>query len=98
MSEEVVAIDSIIELLEQLLEKSGGTDTGRIEEYLDKIEADTGKIEERTATIVQTLDHPALTTPFEDYTVSETLLLFLLLSVFINACDRMLKGAFSWLQ
>lgn len=46
----------------------------------------------------QTADHPALTTPFEDYTVTEGLLLLLLLSVFVAACMKMLKGGFAWLR
>ena len=65
---------------------------------LGKIEKHTGAIENYTETMAQTLDHPALTTPFEDYTVTEALLLLLLLSVFISACARMLRGGFSWLR
>ena len=65
---------------------------------LGEIEKHTGAIEGYTETMAQTLDHPALTTPFEDYTVTEALLLFLLLSVFISACARMLRGGFSWLR
>ncbi len=49
-------------------------------------------------TIQQTIDHPALTTPFEDYTVTEALLLLLFLAAFIAACLKMLKGGFSWLR
>lgn len=98
MIEEAVATDIIIDLLEQLLEKTGGTDTSRIEEYLDGIETDTGKIEEHTGAVVQILDHPALTTPFEEYTVTEALLLLLLVYLFITSCFRMLRGGFSWLR
>lgn len=43
-------------------------------------------------------ERPLLTTPFEDYTVTEGLLLLLLLSVFVSACARMLKGGFAWLR
>lgn len=105
MSEDAIVIEAIRELLEQLLDKTGETDTSKIEEYLDGIETDTGKIEEHTKeiekdvkTVTQTLDHPALTTPFEDYTVTEALLLLLLLSVFVSACARMLRGGLSWLR
>lgn len=49
-------------------------------------------------TIQQTLDHPALTTSFRDYTVTEGLLLFILLAAFAAACVRILKGGFSWLR
>lgn len=43
-------------------------------------------------------ERPLLTTPFEDYTVTEGLLLLLLLSVFVSACARVLKGGFAWLR
>lgn len=49
-------------------------------------------------TIQQTLDHPALTTSFQDYTVTEGLLLLILLAAFAAACVRILKGGFSWLR
>ena len=44
------------------------------------------------------MDHPVLTTPFEDYTVIEGLLLLLFLSVFVMACVKLLKGGFAWLR
>lgn len=43
-------------------------------------------------------DHPMMETPFEDYTVTEGLLLLLLLSVFVSACAKLLKGGFAWLR
>lgn len=46
---------------------------------------------------LQTSPHPLLTTPFEDYTVCEGLLLLLLLSLVISFCLKMLRRAFSWL-
>jgi len=49
-------------------------------------------------TIQGTAEHPMLTTPFEDYTVTEGLLLLLFLSVVVAACVKMLKGGFSWLR
>lgn len=49
-------------------------------------------------TIQQTLDHPALTTSFQDYTVTEGLLLLILLAAFAAACVRILKGGFQWLR
>lgn len=42
--------------------------------------------------------HPAMTTPFTDYTVTEALLLFCLLFAFAAACVRILKGGFPWLR
>lgn len=49
-------------------------------------------------TVQQTLDHPALTTSFQDYTVTEGLLLLILLAAFAAACIRILKGGFQWLR
>lgn len=48
--------------------------------------------------IQEVMDHPLMTTSFRDYTVTEGLLLLLLLSAFIAACARILKGGFSWLR
>ena len=56
------------------------------------------KVLKRLETIQGTVDHPALTTPFEDYTVTEALLLLLFLAAFIAACVKMLKGGFAWLR
>ena len=42
--------------------------------------------------------HPALTTDFADYTVSECLLLLLFLSVFCSCLVRLVKGGLSWLN
>ena len=65
---------------------------------LGKIEDHTLAIEGYTETMAQTLDHPALTTSFADYTVTEALLLLLLLFAFMSVCVRMLRGGFSWLR
>lgn len=69
-------------------------------------EIDTGPMEIKgmdklltyAETIQQTLDHPALTTSFQDYTVTEGLLLLILLAAFAAACVRILKGGFQWLR
>lgn len=69
-------------------------------------EVDTGPMEIKgmdklltyAETIQQTLDHPALTTSFQDYTVTEGLLLLILLAAFAAACIKILKGGFSWLN
>jgi len=69
-------------------------------------EVDTGPMEikgmdkllEYAETIQLTLDHPALTTSFQDYTVTEGLLLLILLAAFAAACIKILKGGFSWLN
>lgn len=65
---------------------------------LGKIEAHTKEIQKEVTVVAQAVDHPALTTSFAEYTVTEALLLFLLLSAFIAACVRMLRGGLSWLR
>lgn len=80
-------------------------DTGLL--LLDLLDALTGEegmtsdvdgIQEAVESIQQALDHPLMTTSFQDYNVTEGLLLLLLLSAFIAACAKMLKGGFSWLR
>lgn len=90
------AVDPATAILEHLLDMI--LDLGKIERHLDEIEKDTDEIQLDVMTIAQTLDHPALTTSFADYTVTEALLLFLLLAAFVSACARMLKGGLSWLR
>lgn len=67
---------------------------------LDLIDAITGEdgMTSDVDGIQQALDHPLMTTSFQDYTVTEGLLLLLLLSVFVAACARMLKEGFAWLR
>ena len=70
------------------------------------MEVDTGPMEiagmdkllTYAESIQHTLNHPALTTSFQDYTVTEGLLLLILLAAFAAACVRILKGGFSWLR
>lgn len=52
----------------------------------------------RLETLQGVADHPMMETPFEDYTVTEGLLLLLLLSVFLSVCAKLLKGGFVWLR
>lgn len=54
----------------------------------------------QTAETIETTavpDHPFLTTDFSDYSVSEGLLLLLLLFAVISFCVKLLKGGFYWL-
>ena len=46
---------------------------------------------------VTELERPFMTTSFEDYTVTEGLLLLLIIMVFLKWCSKMLKEGFSWL-
>ena len=59
--------------------------------------SDVDGIQEAVEGIQQALDHPLMTTSFQDYTVTEGLLL-LLLSMFMAACAKMLKEGFTWLR
>jgi len=69
-------------------------------------EVDTGPLEikgmdkllKHAEVIQQTLDHPLMTTSFQDYTVTEGLLLLILLAAFAAACVKILKGGFQWLR
>lgn len=67
---------------------------------VDLLEALTGEegMSSDMDSVQQVLDHPAMTTSFQDYTVTEGLLLLLLLGAFAVACARMLKEGFSWLR
>ena len=60
--------------------------------------SDVDSIQQAVDVVRQTVDHPLMTTSFQDYTVTEGLLLLLLLSAFVAACARMLKEGFSWLR
>lgn len=82
----VVLVESVIEHLLDMI-----VDLGKIEKHLDEVEKDM-------VTVVQAVDHPALTTSFEDYTVTEALLLLLLLFAFLSACARVLRGGLKWLR
>ena len=45
-----------------------------------------------------TMVHPMMTTPFEEYSVTEGLLLLCFLLAFVKMCAGMLRGALSWLR
>lgn len=63
------------------------------------VKAELIQISDQVAAIQLSMDDkPLLTTPFEDYTVAEGLLLFLLLAAFVAACAKMLKEGLSWLR
>lgn len=50
-----------------------------------------------TMEVIEDTSRPFLTTSFEDYTVTEGLLLMILLLAFLMFCIKVLKGGFSWL-
>ena len=92
--------DPLMLVLDQVIGKliDVGIDLGNIEAHTRKIEKHTDMIQEQIAVVAQAVNHPALTTSFADYTVTEALLLFLLLAAFLSACARMLRGGLSWLR
>lgn len=45
----------------------------------------------------QEVYHPLMTTPFEEYTVTEGLLLLILLLAFLAGMVKVLRGGLSWL-
>ena len=109
----VVSVDELIDRLvqgsqdEETSEEPPPEETEPLPEEGDLFtEADTGPMEIKgmdklltyAETVQQTLDHPALTTSFQDYTVTEGLLLLILLAAFAAACIRILKGGFQWLR
>lgn len=110
----VVSMDELIDRLvqgsqdEETFEEPPPEETEPLPEEGDLFtEVDTGPMEIKgmdklltyAETIQQTLNHPALTTSFqEDYTVTEGLLLLILLAAFTAACIKILKGGFQWLR
>lgn len=85
-SSEAVTGESLPEALREPVPAAASDDTAMesVLEHLEKIQT-------------QISPHPMLTTPFEDYTVCEGLLLLLLLFVVVSFCVKMLRRAFSWL-
>lgn len=62
----------------------------------DTSEINTGPYEV-VAEVVELPERPFFTTPFEEYTVTEGLLLLLVVAFVIRWIIGMLKGGFSWL-
>ena len=104
-------IDRLVQSGQEEAEESPPADADELPEEGDQTgdistEVDPGPMEIKgmdklltyAETVQQTLDHPALTTSFQDYTVTEGLLLLILLAAFAAACIRILKGGFSWLR
>lgn len=107
---EVVSVDELVDRLTQ--ETETGTeetapeeDPAAAEEELPSEPVDIGPMEiagmDQVLRHLETLDttmvHPALDTPFEEYTVTEGLLLLLLVLIVVSWCVKMIKGGFSWL-
>lgn len=52
----------------------------------------------RIESSVHVLDHDFLSTAFEEYTVTEGLLLLIFLALLVGFVLKIVKGAFSWLR
>lgn len=65
---------------------------------LSDIKRELVQVSDQLADIQLHQTRPVLTTSFEDYTVSEGLLLLLLLAAFAAACAKILRGGLSWLK
>ena len=102
---EVISVDDLIDRLTAVsdtMEDAAATESPEPEEPEEPappvevagMEAVTTQLTELQETLT---DHPMLTTPFDDYTVTEGLLLILVLLVFLAACAKILRGGFSWL-
>lgn len=63
---------------------------------VEEILGDTSAETEVLAEVVEP-DRLFLTTPFDDYTVTEGLLLMILLLSVVLLCVKMIKGGFFWL-
>ena len=79
-------IEDGMELLVSEVVESGPTEIVGMDQVLEYL-----------AGIESAVMHPALETPFEEYTVTEGLLLLLLVLVIVSWCVKMIKGGFSWL-
>jgi len=113
-SVEVVSIDELLERLtsddgepvtdsEELQEPDAPVvepDSGMLDvlNALSGLKGELVQISGQVAELQQTMKRPALITSFQDYTITETLLLLLFLAAFLAACVRMLKGGLKWLK
>lgn len=105
-SYEVVTVDSLLDRLRssEVTEESGDSEPSLADQWysISISDARIGDVVSELREIKYMLRdefgaHDFLTTRFEDYTVSEGLLLCLFLSLVVGQCIKMLKGGFSWL-
>lgn len=95
---QVVSVDELVERLTAAMETEEPAEPEAVpaEPVAAQVEG-MDQLLEHMEVIEGELVHPALETPFEDYTVSEGLLLLLLVLLLLSWCVRMIKGGFSWL-
>lgn len=93
-SAQVLEVISVDELLDRLAQDAADP------EPVEEVPAEISGMEDVVTilgSIQQQVVHPALTTPFEEYSTSEALLLILCLLTFLAFCSRILREGFSWL-
>ena len=98
---EVISVEELLDHLAAVAEEEAAEETTEEVEETPPEPLEVAGTEE-TLQILQEIRqevtaHPLLTTPFEDYTVTEGLLLLLLLAVFLSWCGKMIRSGFSWL-
>lgn len=95
---QVVPVDELVDLLTAGMEAEEPVETEPVpaEPAVVQVEG-MDQLLDHMEVIEAELVHPALETPFEDYSVSEGLLLLLLVLLLLSWCVKMIKGGFSWL-
>ena len=102
-SVEVISVDELLNRLSEGAEEGVPEEETAAEEI---VEEEPEPVEvvgaDETLQLLETIQqdvepHPFLTTDFADYTVTEGLLLLILLLFFIADCIKLLKEGFSWL-
>lgn len=101
-----VEVITVEDLLDRLTEDTEGEPTEEEAAAEEVVEEEPEPVEvvgtDETLQLLETIQqdvepHPFLTTDFEDYTVTEGLLLLALLLAVVSVCIKMLKEGFSWL-
>lgn len=92
----------IMESSEELNIESGNEENDKsekVDEYIDmESENNSESVEVATIQQVELVDRPFMTTPFEDFSVIEGLLIVLVVGVWIYALVSVLKESFKWLK
>lgn len=78
-------------------EETGTGSSGSSGETVVVQTMDTSTLELYTGQIQETIDHPFMTTPLDDYTVTEGLLLLILLVLVLKWIGQAIKEGFYWL-
>lgn len=93
---QLTAILEALNLFKNLVIGDPEDEETSVSEDLTALRADVGEIKEMVGAYTGE-DRPFLTTNFADYTVSEGLLLLILLALFLQQLLRLVKEGFFWL-